>query len=189
MILLNKTSMIYVSMIQNNFIQELNINLDIEYITNLVMNKQNETVNGRPTHHRLVADDPYMTSLKNKYPLLSSVYNIYPLPPYKGIPLHIDRDRSCAFNIPIQGTENTHTIFYKADNIILEYDDKRIYDLIKSPVTEVFRNTLIRPSLINNTIPHEVTNDKDTMRITLSWSLQKGVTFQQAIECFNEPVL
>ena len=176
-------------MIRNNFIYELNINLDIEYITNLVMDKQNETVNGRPTHHRLVADDPYMTSIQKKYPLLSSVYNIYTLPPHLEIPLHIDRDRSCAFNIPIRGTENTHTIFCDGDNIKLEYDDKRIYDLVKSPVHEVFRNTLIKPLLINNTMPHKVVNDKDTPRITVSWSLQKGVTFHQAIECFNEPIL
>lgn len=173
-------------MIRNNFIYELSIDLDIEYITKLVFKKQKETISGKASHHRLVSDDPYMSSLLNKYPLLSPVYNIYNLPPYLKIPLHIDTDRSCAFNIPIQGTENTHTIFYNGDNIKLEYDSNRIYDLVKSPVTEVFRNTLIRPLLINNTIPHEVTNDKDTMRITLSWSLQKGVTFQQAIECFNE---
>jgi hypothetical protein len=62
----------------------------------------------------------------------------------------------------------------------------RIYDLVKSPVVEVYRHTLIKPLIINNSIPHKVTNEKDTMRVTLSWSLQKGVTHQQAIECFNE---
>lgn len=173
-------------MIRNQFIYELDIDLDMEYITNLVMKKQDESVNGRATHHRLVSDDPYMTMIQKKYPLLSPVYNIYSLPANKGIPLHIDRDRSCAFNIPIQGTEGTHTIFYNGDNIKLEYDSNRIYDLIKSPVTEVFRHTLIGPLLINNTTPHEVTNEKDSMRVTVSWSLQKGTTFDQAIRCFNE---
>jgi hypothetical protein len=176
-------------MIRNQFVYELNIDLDMEYITNMVMNKQKETVDGRAVHHRLVKDDPYMLSILKQYPLLSPVYNIYPLPAHIGIPLHIDTDRSCALNIPIKGTEDTHTIFYDGENINLEYDEKRIYDLVKSPVNEVFRHTLIRPLLINNTTPHEVTNNKNSKRITVSWSFQKGVTFEQAIRCFNEPIL
>lgn len=177
-------------MIRNRFVYELSINLDIEYIKNLVMSKQDETVEGRPSHHRLVKNDPYMSSLLKRYPLLSPVYNIYPLPPFVGIPLHIDTDRSCAFNIPIEGTEGTNTIFYESEGPIeMKYDTNRIYDLIKSPVKEVGRHILIRPLLINNTVPHEVTNNKDTKRITISWSLQKGVTFEQAIECFNESIL
>jgi hypothetical protein len=174
-------------MIRDQHIYELNIDLDIDYITNLVMKKQDESVKGRPSHHRFVKDDPYMTSILERYPLLSPVYNIYPLPAHIGIPLHIDTDRSCAFNIPIKGTEGTHTIFYESEGPIkMEYDTNRIYDLIKSPVKEIFRYTLIRPVLINNSIPHEVTNNKDSMRITLSWSLQKGVTFEQAIDLFKD---
>lgn len=176
-------------MIRNQFVYELDIDLDMEYITNLVMNKQKETVDGRAIHHRLVKDDPYMSSILKQYPLLSPVYNIYPLSAYMGIPTHIDTDRSCALNIPIKGTEDSHTIFYDGVDISLEYDEKRIYDLVKSPVSEVFRHTLIRPLLINNTTPHEVTNNKNSKRITVSWSFQKGVTFEQAIRCFNEPIL
>ena len=177
-------------MTRNEYVYELDIELDMDYITKLVMKKQDESVEGRATHHRLVKDDPYMSSLLERYPLLSPVYNIYPMPPHIGIPLHIDTNRSCAFNIPIEGTEGTHTIFYDCEEPIkLEYDTKRIYDLVKSSVKEMYRHTLIKPLLINNTTPHEVTNNKDTMRITISWSLQKGVTFQQAIRCFNESIL
>ena len=177
-------------MIRNEFIYELDIELDMDYITNLVTKKQDESVNGRASHHRMVCDDPYMMSIKNRYPLLSDVYNIYPLLPYCGIPLHIDSSRSCAFNIPIQGTEGTYTVFYeKAGPLKLEYDERRIYNLVKSPVDEVFRSTLIRPLLINNTIPHEVINHKNTMRLTLSWSLNLNVTYQQAIECFDAQIL
>jgi len=173
-------------MTRNEFIYELDIDLDMDYITKLVLKKQDETVQGRAGHHRMVSDDAYMSSIQKKYPLLSPVYNIYPLPAKIGIPLHIDTDRSCAFNIPIQGTEGTNTIFYEAvEPVQTVYDTKRIYDLIKSPVVEKFRHTLLRPLLINNSKPHEVTNNKDTMRITLSWSLNKGVTFEQAIECFK----
>lgn len=174
-------------MIRNQFIYELDIDLDMEYITDLVNNKKYQSIDGRASHHRYVKDDPYMTSIQKRYPLLSMVYNIYPLPAGKEIPLHIDTNRSCAFNIPIQGTENTYTIFYEIDGPLKTvYDANRIYDLVQSPVTEVYRHTLIKPVLINNTTPHKVTNQKDTMRVTLSWSLHKDVTYQQAIECFNE---
>lgn len=174
-------------MIRNNFVYELDIDLDMKYLAGLSQRIMEEQVQGRARHHRMVKDDPYMTSLHQKYPLLSEVYNIYPLPPHIEIPLHIDRDRSCAFNIPIMNTENTHTIFYEPDgDLVLEYDEKRIYDLVRSPVKEVFRHTLLQPLLINNTMPHKVTNDNDTVRLTLSWSLRKGVNQQQAIECFNE---
>lgn len=177
-------------MIRNEFIHELDIDLDMEYLTDLVMKKQDASVKGRADHHRMVCDDLYMMSIQNRYPLLSDVYNIYPLPPYCEIPLHIDSSRSCAFNIPIQGTENTYTVFYEeAGPLKLEYDEKRIYNLVRSPVKEVFKHTLLRPLLINNTTPHKVINNKNTMRLTLSWSLTTNVTFQQAIECFNAPVL
>lgn len=174
-------------MIRNEFVYELGIDLDIEYLAELVSRKQNESVEGRAIHHRLVKDDPYMMSLQAQYPLLSPVYNIYPLPPNVGIPLHVDTDRSCAFNIPIKGTEDTHTIFYTYDEpLVMEYNSKRIFDVIKSPVTEKFRHTLLTPLLINNSVPHEVINSKDTWRTTISWSLNKGVTFEQAIRCFDE---
>jgi hypothetical protein len=174
-------------MIRNKFICEVDINLDMEYITNLVNDKKYQSIDGRASHHRFVKDDPYMTSIQKRYPLLSMVYNIYSLPARKEIPLHIDTDRSCAFNIPIQDTENTYTVFYEQDGPLeTVYDTNRIYDLVKSPVLEVYRHTLIKPLIINNSIPHKVTNEKDTMRVTLSWSLHKGVTFNQAIECFNE---
>jgi hypothetical protein len=173
-------------MIRNEFIYELDIDLDMEYITNLVLSKQDEVIEGKAKHHRMVSDDVYMSSIQKRYPLLSPVYNIYPLPPYIGIPLHIDTDRSCAFNIPIRGTEETYTIFYETvEPIETVYDTKKIYDLVKSSVVEKFRHTLVKPLLINNSKPHKVTNNKNTMRITLSWSLNKGVTFEHAMECFK----
>ena len=176
-------------MIRNEFVYELDINLDLDYITKLVLKKQDETVKvepvwpdiwianrdgfvkGKTGEHRSALDDPYMASIQQKYPLLSPVYNIYIVPAKIGIPLHIDKIRSCALNIPIQGTKGTDTIFY---------------DSVESPAIEKFRHTLIRPLLINNgPKPHEVTNNKDTMRITLNWSLNKGVTYEQAIEHFK----
>ena len=63
-------------MIRNQFIYELNIDLDMEYITNLVMNKQNESVEGKARHHRLVKNDPYMSLILKRYPKPNSNLSI-----------------------------------------------------------------------------------------------------------------
>lgn len=173
-------------MIKNNFIYELDIDLDLSYIKNLVFEKQYCSISGMAQHHRLVNDDDYLSYIRELFPFLSKIYNIYTIPPFKGIPLHIDHDRNCALNIPIQGTKNTYTIFYDAgESPMLEYDSHRIYNLIRSPVSEIFCHTLVKPSLINNSIPHRVTNQKNSDRITVSWSIIKEKDFYQSIEHFK----
>jgi hypothetical protein len=175
-------------MIRNEFIYELGIDFDLDYIKDLVLNKKPNKVPGLADHHRRVRDDEYMTSLKEKYPCLSEIYNIYVLPKGLGIPMHIDKDRKSALNIPIQGTESTDTVFFKVEgDLEIVYDEKRIYNLVKSSVSEVFRNTLSRPLLINNSIPHRVVNrDLENIRISVSWSMLPDVTFDEAIKIFNE---
>lgn len=173
-------------MIRNKFIYELDIDLDLDHIRNLVFKKQNSLVTGLATHHRLVSDDEYMSGIRKKFPFLSEIYNIYTIPPFKGIPLHIDHDRSCALNIPIAGTDGTYTIFYDAgESPVLEHDPLRIYNLVKSPVSETFCHTLTKPSLINNSIAHRVINQKNSDRITVSWSIIKEKDFYQTIEHFK----
>jgi hypothetical protein len=175
-------------MIRNQYIHELDIDIDLDYIKDLVLNKPSKPIPGRADHHRSVADDPYMLSLKEKYPCLSDVYNVYVLPIGLGIPMHVDKDRQCALNIPIQGTEATDTIFFEPiGNLNIEYDPVRIFNVVKSPVKEVFRNTLMRPLIINNSVPHRVLNkDLNNIRISLSWSMRIDVTFNEAIKYFNE---
>ena len=108
-------------MIDNQYIFELDIDLDYSYIHQLVKSQQFVTVDGMSTHHRNVIDDPYMMSISDKYPCLSTTYNIYTVKPGVGLPLHIDARRTCAFNIPISGTDNSSTIFYEPiDNITFE---------------------------------------------------------------------
>jgi hypothetical protein len=179
-------------MIRNDFIYELDIDIDLGYISKLVFKNQFKpslhlnSQQDKAKHHRLVSDDEYMMSLKKKYPLLGDYYNIYTLLRGQGIPLHIDAGRFCALNIPIQGTEDTDTIFYETlGDVQTEYSQRYVYNLVQSPVKELFRHTLLRPVLINNSIPHKVINRKQVDRISLSWSFSKPTTFKEAKELFQ----
>lgn len=167
-------------MIKNKFIHELDIDLDIDYLYNITVN--NNTINGLPSHHRIVCEDAYLTTIKNKYPFLSSIFNVYKHAPGYSLPIHIDADRFCALNIPISNTENSSTIFYnKPDNVTLEYDSERILNRVKTSVEECFRFTLRKPTLINTTYPHNVVNNGPHTRIIISWSVLKPISFQECL--------
>jgi hypothetical protein len=170
----------------NNFIFKPNINLNLENIKNIVSQFQfsiNKNLDAE--HHRKVSNNPYLQEVQSKYPFLSDTYNIYTLPGKRIIPLHVDARRSAAFNIPISNTEESETIFYEyIDNSILEYDAKNIFNLVKSTVTEVFRFTLLEPTLINNSIPHMVINNSFEPRVILSWSICEEYNFNYARDNF-----
>lgn len=174
-------------MINNEYIYQPNIDLDLDYIKKLVSQKQFKSQNGLAGHQRMVKDDEYMTSIRNRFPFLSRMYNIYTVFGKGGIPMHVDAARDCAFNIPIMNTEQSETIFYNyAEEPVLEYNKERIYNLVKSPVKEVFRFSLTRPTLIDNAIPHEVINNSIATRVILSWSVNKEYSFTQAREMFEK---
>lgn len=177
-------------MIDNRYIYELDIDLDMAYLTDLVKRMQFVTVPGMAAHHRIVADDPYMQRIKDQVPVLENIYNIYTIRTASRLPLHVDTGRSSAFNIPISGTADSTTIFYnyvgaadvsKADGI-----PANIYNIVTSPVEETFRFTLVQPVLIDNTGPHEVINNGLTDRVSISWSFCAGVTFDQAKDAFKK---
>jgi hypothetical protein len=175
-------------MLNNDYAYELDIDLDIDYLKKLVLETEHPTVEGLHPHQRLVELDDYMRSLKERFPFLSAMYNIYDCRPGVDIPLHIDAARDCAFNIPITGTEDSHTIFYKLkDNEESEFLPTRVYNIIKSPVEETFRFTLTSPTLINNTVPHAVKNGNQR-RVIISWSVNKNHSFSQAKELFNKAI-
>jgi hypothetical protein len=174
-------------MINNEFIYQPNIKLDIDYISKLVANKQFQHQKGIAGHQRMVKDDPYMSSIQAKFPFLSTMYNIYTVYGKKNIPMHVDAARDCAFNIPIKGTEESDTIFYKfKDEPLLEYNKERVYNLVKSEVEEVYRFTLLRPTLIDNAIPHEVINRGIATRVIVSWSVKKDYSFTDAKALFEK---
>jgi len=169
-------------MIHNDVIYELDIDLDIKQLTDLALNT--EPIAGFSHHHRLAENNSYASSIKDKYPFLSPVFNVYKFPPGKSLPIHIDADRFCAINIPICHTEDSTTFFYNKDaNALLEYDQQRIVNNVKSPVNEFFSFTLTHPTLINTTYPHSVINSGPNTRIIISWSILKPMTFEECSLC------
>jgi hypothetical protein len=170
----------------NSFIYVPKIDLEIEKIKKIVFESQfNVDSKLSAAHHRNVANHPYLQEIKSRYNFLSDTYNIYTLPGKKIIPLHVDAHRSAAFNIPIKNTKESKTIFYEyIEEPILEYDPKNIFNRIRSNVKEIFKFTLLEPTLINNSIPHMVVNDSSEPRIILSWSIQKELKFEDIRDKF-----
>lgn len=167
-------------MIDNQYIHELDIDLDFSYIIELVKKNQYKIIDGMASHHRKVSDDEYMTYVREKYPCLSQTYNIYTMQPGIGLPMHIDARRSCAFNIPISGTDDSYTIFYEpVKDLTFDFDPVKIYNVITSEVVETFRYTLTRPVLINNSGPHRVDVKGSNDRVILSWSASPEFNFEQ----------
>ena len=174
-------------MIDNDYICELDLNIDIPYIKDLVVRQLNVTKQGLAGHQRLVRDDPYLTSIREKIPFLSTTWNIYVTAPRARIVLHTDAKRNCAFNIPIANTENSKTNFYEfIEEPKLIYNERFVFSEVRSRVKQVYSYTAIRPLLINNSGPHEVVHDGPGHRIIMSWSIKQDITYFEAKELFKK---
>ncbi len=137
-------------------------------------------------HQRYVSDDKYMQRIRDRYPFMGSLFNVYFL--NSGLPVHVDAKRVCAVNIPVQNTENSSTIWYSlCEPIYSDYDPMLVAHRIKSKVKEEFRMTLMKPTLMNISVPHSVENRSGEPRITISWGLSRDITYETACRLFNEP--
>jgi hypothetical protein len=166
----------------NEYICELDIHLNFTDVNN--------NAYGLKPHQRFVKDNPNLKPLKDKFPFLGSIYNVYVFPPKTGLPIHIDSFRKCAINFPISNTEDSITIFYKLDDpILLEHIESRSYDQVLSAKTEVFKFTLEHPTLINNAIAHSAMNFSDQPRIVLSWGIDNDIDFNTAKRLLNDYIL
>lgn len=175
-------------MINNEYAYEINYNFDLDYLENLILTfvKKNKELK---RHQRLVTEDPYLKSINEKFPLLSSIWNYYDILPNYKLPAHIDAKRSCALNIPIRGTTGSSTIFYKpTDDLKLRYDNNRVLDWVDSGLEKVFEFELVKPTLIKNDVPHAVTNGPNR-RIILSWSIVIDYSFEEAKQIFQSILL
>lgn len=173
-------------MIENNYIFEINFKYDLKIIQLIALKNQFKRCPELALHQRHVSEEPYFVLIKKDFPFLSDIYNIYTIPGKGNIPMHVDSARNCAFNIPIKNTHESDTIFYKFNkNLSLKYDQDRVYDLVESDVEEVFRFTLIRPTLIDNSVPHEMINRSESPRIIMSWSVSKEYSFEDAKAFFK----
>lgn len=159
-------------MINEKYIFRPNLELDISKLTEIVFRNLNLMEPDLATHQRYTDKESYLTELRERYPFLSKIYNIYPTPPGYKVPIHICPNRGCALNIPIQYTEDSHTIFYEPkEEIKMIYDVPRIYHIIESDMVEVYRYTLEYPVIMNTKLPHSVSGGPKMTRIILSWSI------------------
>jgi hypothetical protein len=168
-------------MIDNEHVRELDIEFDTEYLRQLVLAKKGNNSSALLPHQNKAEEDQYLSSIRKKYPFLSSLYNIYIVQPGHDIPLHIDAKRDCAINIPLQGTEGSDTIFYrrKTKQETSYVGEKVWHALSEDSVIETFRFTLTRPTLVNNSAaPHKVEHRGSDTRIIISWSVNKGTMFE-----------
>jgi hypothetical protein len=163
-------------MLNNYYVYETPDFLDLPYIHNLVMKKL-ETDFVKQGYVRInVESDPYLKSVQDRFPFLGEWLNIYHTRPVGHIPLHIDGHRLAAFNIPIEGCDETsQTIYYEsATDAPLEKvykEDERHYR-INGEVREVYRFALTRPALIRNDVAHDVKRFNATgTRIIASWGV------------------
>lgn len=166
-------------MIDNLYIQELNVGIDIEYIkSNILPSYKNNAkflklVDDNPLgYHTLsVFDDSYITKLYNTFPWMGVTYNIYSLKNNESFMPHIDGQRKCAFNIPLLGTDKSFTIFYEPVNDLTTYNgtDSRGY-ILTSEIIESFRFTIDKPVLLDVTKIHAVERHSDIERLVLSWA-------------------
>lgn len=138
-----------------------------------------------------VTQDEYLKSIKEKLPFLGTWLNIYHTPPKGYIPLHIDGHRLAAFNIPIQGCDDTsQTIYYEAVDGEFEKiykEDERHYR-IAGEAREIYRFALTRPALIRNDVAHDVKRFGATStRIIASWGVSGS--FEECKEFFKNAKL
>lgn len=170
-------------MINNEYAYEIDFDFDLGYLEKLITNSIKNTDLKR--HQRLVANDAYLNSLKEKFPLLSSLWNFYNIVPFYHLQPHIDSARNCALNIPIIGTKGSTTIFYKTKpDLALRYDKDRVLNWVDDDLEKVFEFELTKPTLIKNDIPHAVVNGP-FKRMILSWSISLDYSFEEAKEFFQ----
>jgi hypothetical protein len=166
-------------MIDNKFGFYPDIDLDLDQLREIVLRRVSDASVDLKPHQRLVEHEPYLVELRNRYPFLSTLYNIYLTGAGRDIPVHIDSGRNCALNIPIHNTEDTHTVFYSVEDAgDVTNIEKYVFDFVKSKTQEIYRFTLTQPTVMNTKIPHSVIGHPWHDRIVMSWSVEGNVSYQ-----------
>lgn len=174
-------------MTDNEFILETGLTFDTAYLLDLITRSVKHK--DIKQHQRLVKDDPYLSYINTQIPVLASRWNFYNLAPYAIIPAHVDALRTCALNIPLQGTIDSKTSYYKSvDPAHLVYDSEKVLHWAKTDLEQIYEFSLIKPTLIKNDIPHGVVNGPHR-RIILSWSISIDVPFEQAKLFFKDKTI
>lgn len=156
-------------MINNEYACELSLDLDYELLTKIVLNSKNDP--DLKEWQRKVIHYEYLKSLQSKYTILGNLWNVYTFRPNSGLDPHIDAKRLTTLNIPIEGTEESITRFYKlSENSNKEFIPTKVLYSIEQLGPEVFNFVLLKPTLINTAIPHSALAGSVTRHI-ISWSI------------------
>jgi hypothetical protein len=127
-----------------------------------------------------VESDPYLKSIRDTYPKLESYIKLLKMD--KGQwPTHVDTQRSCAINIPIQNCDETKvtqmgkkgklvkSIVTTFGDVEAEWHSHQYVQYVADAVVD-FEFALQGPTLFNTKIPHGVINYTDTQRVIATWS-------------------
>ena len=164
------------NLIDNDYIKELPIELDIEKLKDVV----NKAYGTSRNHQYMVTDYPYLQQIQKAIPILGWRWNIYKFPPHKGLGVHIDARRKACINIPISGLNGSVTSFYREQDFMdTVYDPAKVLYNIQDSLEEVFSFTLRRPTLIRNTAPHSAYAGEEE-RVIISWGLRDDIGFFKA---------
>ena len=164
----------------NEYIFYPNIDIDIDKLKSIVYRHFRKPETNLAPHQRSVSKEPYLVEMRNKYPWLSDIYNIFLTSANYVVPIHIDKIRNCSLNIPIQYTEDSYTICYETgNNPDLSTNAVKVYDVVLSEVKEVFRYTLDRPVIMNTKVPHSVIGGPEANRIIMSWSVSSNYSYEE----------
>jgi hypothetical protein len=90
-------------------------------------------------------------------------------------PIHIDTGYNVGFNFPVLNCKRTHTIFYKLNDDV-DIDSKLsklknhvvLNEFEQHEVKEITRFELDGPVLMNVSIPHQIINTNNAVRVSAS---------------------
>jgi hypothetical protein len=175
-------------MLSNQFVHELDSSLiNLSYIRTLALKQlEKETVTDGYTRIN-VSDDQYLSEIRSRFPFLTDWFNVYQMGPNGGTPVHIDAHRKAAFNIPIEGCDTTSAVVYydSADGNEIKkwYKENERHYRVTSQLKEIYRFSMVLPTLVRNDIPHSVerANGK-TRRVIGSWGTIG--TFEECKQAF-----
>lgn len=182
-------------MTSDNYIKELNLNLDYEYLKNLARRniEKYSTSDNRFYSGSKVEDDEYLSKIREQFPCLKANYHILKLSPGAMIRQHVDSLRNCALNIPLFNCEETVTTVYKSLNssdYIFTPTKINGIDVIENELEYDWSYTLNKPTIFNTSYPHSVKNNSVTYdRITLNWGISNDYTFEEACSMFSADVV
>ncbi len=173
--------------INEKYVFDPQIEIDQATMEEIVRRQANNIDPNSPIHHhRWVKDEPYLISIREKYPFLSEIYSLYVFPAGLQVEIHTDSKRSTVLNIPVLNLENTITTFYKVideeyqpfnkqSKILMEYDSKA--------VVPDYSYTMLKPLILNASIPHSISVNGNLPRTIISWGMKKN--YQEAMEFFK----